>query len=200
MTLWLVLFNSKVTIFQQEYITFWWNDREFCFVLDQTAELSFYSASSMEPQPTVRHVTPLEPIFALTPLCWRGCTFNSFCFTWSGHEPTIDHTSGEQASQYTTESVLLHIIIQFSLTLLFFSVNMVVVLIWSFTSRKTSWKAETASKWSPLKGGENVFRLKITVIICQNITNARSCLITKTTMSTKYQQWQTTIGCLATIW
>ena len=55
-----------------------WNDDDVRFVLDgldQHTELDFYSASSLKPQSTVRHVAPLghiilipsQPVFALTP-------------------------------------------------------------------------------------------------------------------------------------
>jgi hypothetical protein len=52
-----------------------WDDDEVRFVLDQHAELDFYSASSLKQQSTGRHVTPLghiilipsQPVFALTP-------------------------------------------------------------------------------------------------------------------------------------
>jgi hypothetical protein len=59
----------------QEQINFQWNDDEVCFVLDQHAELDFYSASSLKQQSTGRHVAPLryiilipsQPVFALSP-------------------------------------------------------------------------------------------------------------------------------------
>jgi hypothetical protein len=46
-----------------------------CFVLDQHAELDFYSASSLKQQSAGRHVAPLghiilipsQPVFALSP-------------------------------------------------------------------------------------------------------------------------------------
>ena len=52
-----------------------WNDDEICFLLDQHAELEFYSASSLKQQSTGRHVAPLwhiilipsQPVFALSP-------------------------------------------------------------------------------------------------------------------------------------
>ena len=53
----------------------WDDDDEVCFVLDQYAELDFYSASSLKQQSAGRHVAPLghiililsQPIFALSP-------------------------------------------------------------------------------------------------------------------------------------
>ena len=59
----------------QEQINFQWNDDEVCFVLDQHAELDFYTASSLKQQSTGRHVAPLryiilipsQPVFALSP-------------------------------------------------------------------------------------------------------------------------------------
>ena len=52
-----------------------WNDGDVCFVLDQHAELDFYSAGSLKQQSADRHVAPLghiililsQPVFALTP-------------------------------------------------------------------------------------------------------------------------------------
>jgi hypothetical protein len=52
-----------------------WNDDDVHFVLDQHAELDFYSASSLKQQSTGRHVAalkhiiliPSQPVFALTP-------------------------------------------------------------------------------------------------------------------------------------
>jgi len=50
----------------------WWEVR---FVLDQHAELDFYSASSLKQQSAGKHVTllghiiliPIQPVFALSP-------------------------------------------------------------------------------------------------------------------------------------
>jgi hypothetical protein len=51
------------------------DDDEVSFVLDQHAELDFYSASSLKPQSAGRHVAPLghiilipsQPVFSLSP-------------------------------------------------------------------------------------------------------------------------------------
>ena len=44
-----------------------WNDNDVRFVLDQHAELDFYSASnSLKQQSTGRHVTPLGHIILIT--------------------------------------------------------------------------------------------------------------------------------------
>ena len=54
-------------------VNFQWDDDEVCFVLDQHAELDFYSASSLKQQSEGGHVDPLthiipnQPVFALTP-------------------------------------------------------------------------------------------------------------------------------------
>ena len=53
---------------------FQWDDDEVRFVLDQHAELDFYSASSLTQQSAGRHVAPLghiililsQPVFALS--------------------------------------------------------------------------------------------------------------------------------------
>ena len=70
------------TILWREQITVQWNnddddddDDDVRFVLDQQAELDFYSASSLKQQSADRHVAPLghiilipsQPVFALTP-------------------------------------------------------------------------------------------------------------------------------------
>jgi hypothetical protein len=59
----------------REQINFQWDDYEVRFVLDQHAELDFYSDSSLKQQSAGRHVTPLghiilipsQPVFALSP-------------------------------------------------------------------------------------------------------------------------------------
>ena len=56
-------------------VNFQWDDDKVRFVLDQHAELDFYSASSLKQQSVGRHVAPLEhiiliqsqPVFALSP-------------------------------------------------------------------------------------------------------------------------------------
>jgi hypothetical protein len=42
-----------------------WNDDDVRFVLDQHAELYFFSASLLKQQSTERHVTPLGHIFLI---------------------------------------------------------------------------------------------------------------------------------------
>jgi hypothetical protein len=59
---------------KREQVNFLWDDDEVRFVLDQHAELDFYSASSLKQQSAGRDVAPLEhiilipsqPIFALS--------------------------------------------------------------------------------------------------------------------------------------
>jgi len=71
-----LLFNANSAIFfnyGENKLIF--NDDEFHFVLDQYAELDFYSASSLKQQSADRHVAPLrhiililsQPVFALSP-------------------------------------------------------------------------------------------------------------------------------------
>ena len=76
--MWL-LFNANSTIFLarswREQVNFQRDDKEVRFVLDQHAELDFYSASSLKQQSAGRHVTPLghiiliprQLVFVLTP-------------------------------------------------------------------------------------------------------------------------------------
>jgi hypothetical protein len=71
-----LLFNANSAIFQLFHgkNKLIYND-EVCFVLDQHAELDFYSASSLKQQSADKHVAPLwhiilipsQPVFALSP-------------------------------------------------------------------------------------------------------------------------------------
>ena len=111
----------------REQVNFQWDDDEVCFVLDQQAELDFYSASSLKQQFVGKHVTPLrhiilipsQPVFALSPYrCVFGgeatnTNFIVFGLTRPWLEPTIYHTWGEHANHYTTnikrQRLLVHI-------------------------------------------------------------------------------------------
>jgi hypothetical protein len=71
-----LLFNANSSAMSwREQINFQWDDDEVCFVLDQHAELDFYSASSLKQQSAGKHVPPLRhiilipsrPVFALSP-------------------------------------------------------------------------------------------------------------------------------------
>ena len=74
-----LLFNAKLcyssAISWLEQFNFQWIDVEVHFVLDQHAELDFYSANSLKQQSADRHVTPLghiipipsQQVFALSP-------------------------------------------------------------------------------------------------------------------------------------
>jgi hypothetical protein len=67
-------FNNFSAISCREQVDFQWNDDEVRFVLDQHAELDFYSDSSLKQQSRGRHVAPLghiilitsQPVFGLT--------------------------------------------------------------------------------------------------------------------------------------
>ena len=62
-------------ILWREQVNYQWDDDEVRIVLDQHAELDFYSASSLKQQSASRNVTPFghiimlpsQPIFALSP-------------------------------------------------------------------------------------------------------------------------------------
>ena len=62
-----LLFNAKWVIFQLivriSYIQ--WDDDDVCFVLDQHAQLDFYSPSSVKQQSASRYVTPLGHIILI---------------------------------------------------------------------------------------------------------------------------------------
>ena len=54
----------------REQVNFQWDDDEVRFVLDQHAELDFYSASSLKQQSVDRHVVPLgQMLFLLNAGC-----------------------------------------------------------------------------------------------------------------------------------
>ena len=67
-------FSNFPVIPCREQVNFQWDDDEVHFVLDQHAELDFYSASSLKQQSAGRHVAPLwhiilipsQPVFALS--------------------------------------------------------------------------------------------------------------------------------------
>ena len=64
---------SSISWWEQD--SFRWDDGEVCFVLDQHAQLNFYSSSSLKQQSADRHVAPLkhiilipsQPVFGLSP-------------------------------------------------------------------------------------------------------------------------------------
>ena len=68
-------FSNFSAISQREQVNYQWDDDEVRFVLDQHAELDFYSASSLKQQSAGRYVAPLghiilipsQPVFALSP-------------------------------------------------------------------------------------------------------------------------------------
>ena len=67
-------FSNFSPISWREQVNFKWDDDEVRFVLDQNADLDFYSASSLKQQSTDRHVAPLwhiilipsQPVFVLS--------------------------------------------------------------------------------------------------------------------------------------
>jgi hypothetical protein len=72
---------------------FQWDDDEVRFVLDQHAELDFYSASSLKQQSMGRHVAPLGHIIPILSQPVSPLTnFKVFGLTWPGLEPIIYRT------------------------------------------------------------------------------------------------------------
>jgi hypothetical protein len=79
MSEWVIVVKCQLINFSaiscKKQVNFQWEDDEVRFVLDQHAELDFYSASSLKQQSAGRHVAPLghiilipsQPVFALTP-------------------------------------------------------------------------------------------------------------------------------------
>ena len=56
------LLNANIFNYIIVRINFQWDDNEVHFVLDQHAQLDFYSASSLKQQSAGRHVAPLRHI------------------------------------------------------------------------------------------------------------------------------------------
>ena len=121
MSEWLLL-NANSAIFLaiswREQVNCQWDD-DVRFVLDQHAELDFYSASSLKQQSAARHIAllrhiiliPSQQVFALSPKCCMlsGEATNTnlivFGLTRLGLEATIYHTPGEHANHYATDTV-----------------------------------------------------------------------------------------------
>ena len=93
-----------------------WDDDEVCFVLDQHAELEFYSASSLKQQLRVDMSLHSDTLFwfrANQSLLFlrmfreeaTNTNFIVFGLTRPGLEPNIYHTRGENANHYTTDVV-----------------------------------------------------------------------------------------------
>jgi hypothetical protein len=119
---WLLL-NTNSAIFSAiswwEQVNYQCDDDDVCFVLDQHAELVFYSASSLKQPSAGRHVAilghiiliPSQPVFALSPKCCvlsreeTNTNLKVFGFTRSGLEPTIYRTRGVHANHYATDAV-----------------------------------------------------------------------------------------------
>ena len=59
-------FSNFSAISWREQVNFHWDDDEVRFVLDQHAELDFYSASSQKQQSAARHVAPLGHIILIS--------------------------------------------------------------------------------------------------------------------------------------
>jgi hypothetical protein len=110
---WVIVVKRQLSNFSAiswwEQVNFQRDDDEFRFVLDQYAELDFYSASPLKQKSAGRHVAPLghiiliptQPVFALTPsscvISGEATTtnfYNSIVFglTRPGLELTIYHT------------------------------------------------------------------------------------------------------------
>jgi hypothetical protein len=123
MTEWVIVVNANSAICSaiswREQLSFQWDDDEVRFVLDQHAELDFYSARSLKQQSADRHVAafghiiliPSQPVFALSPKCCvlseeaTNTNITGFGLTWPGLEHMIYRTWGEHANHYATDSL-----------------------------------------------------------------------------------------------
>jgi hypothetical protein len=117
-----LLLNANSAISWREQVNFQKDDDDVRFVLDQHAELDFYSAISLKHQSAVRHVAPLghiilnpsHPVFALTSLLCvlsgeaTHTNFIVFGLTRPELEPMIYRTRGEHSNLYTTDAVPVH--------------------------------------------------------------------------------------------
>ena len=122
MSEWL-LFNANSAICSaiswREQVNFQWDDDEVHFVLDQHAELDFYSANSLKQKSAARYVAAFghiiliasQPVFTLSPKC---CVLSKeatntnvivFGLTWPGLEHMIYRTRGEHANHYAIDSL-----------------------------------------------------------------------------------------------
>ena len=114
---WAILFIYIMARTNWFSIKWWWCP--LCTVLDQHAELDFYSASWLKQRSSDRHVAPLghiilipgQPVFALSPECCvlsgeaTNTNFLVFGLTLSGLESTIYRTRGGHANHYATDVV-----------------------------------------------------------------------------------------------
>ena len=121
----IVVYGNFSAISRREQVNFQWDEDEVRFVLDQHAELDFYSASSLKQQSADRHVAslgyiiliPSQPVFALSPYCCvlsgeaKNTNFIVFGLTQPGLEPTIHRNRGEHANHCTTDKLEAHLII-----------------------------------------------------------------------------------------
>jgi hypothetical protein len=87
----------------QEQGNFQWYDEEVHFVLDQRAELDFYSASSLKQQSEDWHVVRRGHIILIPSLCSFSLMIHEIPILWS--ERTIYHTRGKHGNHYPTDAV-----------------------------------------------------------------------------------------------
>ena len=108
---WLTPIQQLFSYIMARTVNFKWDDDEVRFVLDQHAELDFYSASSLKQQSACIHVAALghiilissQPVLALSPYilmmrAYRGSNKYQFYSLWFDSNrlvPTIYHTRGE---------------------------------------------------------------------------------------------------------
>jgi len=98
------------TITWKEQVIFQWDDNDVSFVVDQHAQVHFYSAISLKQQfvGTQTHYQSLLLLFSAIVLNVEAAHINFivFCSTGPGLESTIYHTWGEQTNYYITDAVL----------------------------------------------------------------------------------------------
>ena len=96
----------------REQVTFWWDDDDVFIVLDQHAELDFYSASSLNNSPLLQSDTFFLILTSRLLLLSAVCLSDKYQFfivfglTRPGLELLIYHTWGKPANHYTTDAIV----------------------------------------------------------------------------------------------
>jgi hypothetical protein len=73
----------------REQVNIQWGDDEVSFVLDQHAELDFYSASSLKQQSADKHVATLGHIILNWATLFLLLLLNAACLTEKQHKPIL---------------------------------------------------------------------------------------------------------------
>jgi hypothetical protein len=94
----------------REQVNFQWDDDEVHFVLDQHAELDFYSASSLKQQSAGRHVAPLGHIILIPLFTQHENNAHSYDYKTIYNHSYIIQLLVIIKSKMNTHSSILHLI------------------------------------------------------------------------------------------